>query len=139
MKYQVTEHVTQKEKDSVYQELLKYNMAYSEERKPKDLAVFVDDDKQTRIGALIGKTHGNWLTIEYLWVNEENRCQDVSVELLKRAEEEAIARGCHYVFLSTFRFQAQEFYENLGYEEVYALHDYPYTGKRFFYTKILRK
>ncbi|MBR5953023.1 MAG: GNAT family N-acetyltransferase, partial [Pseudobutyrivibrio sp.] len=58
-------------------------------------------------------------------------------KLLKTAENEARNRGCKYAFVDTFSFQAPEFYIKHGYKEVFALNDYPYTGKRFYYTKEL--
>ena len=60
-----------------------------------------------------------------------------SNQLLKQAEETAKERGCKYSFLDTFSFQAPEFYKKYGYKEVFALENYPVTGKRYYYTKTL--
>lgn len=46
-------------------------------------------------------------------------------------------RGCKYAFVDTFSFQAPAFYEKHGYREVFTLEDYPYTEKRYYYTKDL--
>lgn len=46
-------------------------------------------------------------------------------------------RGAKYAFVDTFDFQAPGFYKKLGYREVFALTEYPYTGSRTYYTKEL--
>ena len=86
---------------------------------------------------LIGETFGNWLMIKYLWVSGELRGTGIGSELLKLAEEEALSRGARYVFVDTFDFQAPAFYEKHGYQQVFALSDYPCTGSRHYYTKKL--
>ncbi|WP_084493073.1 GNAT family N-acetyltransferase [Lacrimispora indolis] len=58
-------------------------------------------------------------------------------KLLKQAEETAKERGCQYVFLDTFSFQASVFYEKQGYKNVFTLEEYPVTGKRYYFTKTL--
>lgn len=101
------------------------------------MAVYLRDERNNIIAGLIGNTHGNWLTVKYLWVNEKLRGQKLGSNLLKKAEEEAKLRGCKYVFLDTFSFQAPEFYKKHNYKEVFALDEYPVTGKRYYFTKEL--
>jgi len=54
-----------------------------------------------------------------------------------QAEQTARERGCRYCFLDTFSFQAPAFYQKQGYNEAFTLNDYPLTGKRHYFTKIL--
>lgn len=117
--------------------MLEYNLARIEDKNPKDLGVYLEDEKGEMIGGLIGNTHGNWLTIKFLWVSENVRGQSIGSKLLKKAEETAKERGCKYVFLDTFSFQAPEFYKKYGYEEKFVLEEYPIKGKRHYYTKTL--
>lgn len=86
---------------------------------------------------MIGNTHGNWLCVKYLWVKKEYRGQNIGSSILQQAEDVAKARGCKFVFLDTFRFQAPEFYKKHGYEEVFVLKEYPISGKRYYLTKVL--
>lgn len=75
--------------------------------------------------------------IHYLFVSEQLRGKGIGSKLLAAAESEARQRGCKYAFVDTFSFQAPEFYKNHGYQEVFTLEEYPYTGKRHYYTKEL--
>ena len=86
---------------------------------------------------MVAETFGYWLEIEYLYVRDDVRRQGLGSKILKMAELESFNRGCKYSFVNTFHFQAPEFYEKHGYKEVFALKEYPYTGKRYYYTKEL--
>ena len=104
-----------------------------------------DSQKAQEIGNLIRaynrskreETFGNWLEIEYLFVKEELRRQGIGSKLLQQAETEAKNRNCRFAFVNTYQFQAPDFYKRHGYKEVFALQNYPYTGKRFYYQKDL--
>ena len=137
MEFQVTDKIKKEDEEIIYNGLLEYNLARIEDKNPKDLGIFMQDDKGNKIAGLIGNTHGNLLSIKYLWVSKELRSQSIGSRLLKQAEETAKERGCKYSFLDTFSFQAPEFYKKYGYKEVFALENYPVTGKRYYYTKTL--
>jgi N-acylglucosamine-6-phosphate 2-epimerase len=51
------------------------------------------------------------------------------------AEREAKGLGCDHTHLTTLDFQAQEFYEKLGYEVFAALEDYPHGHTRIMMKK----
>ncbi|WP_459481657.1 GNAT family N-acetyltransferase [Clostridium saccharoperbutylacetonicum] len=137
MKFKVTDKIKKQDEATIFKNLLEYNLARIEDKNPKDLGVYLEDEKGEMIGGLIGNTHGNWLTIKFLWVSEKMRGQSIGSKLLKKAEETAKERGCKYVFLDTFSFQAPEFYKKYGYEEKFVLEEYPIEGKRHYYTKTL--
>ncbi|MGG7177374.1 GNAT family N-acetyltransferase [Clostridium paraputrificum] len=137
MKYKITEKPSSEDKEIIFQKLLKYNFSKIEDKEPKELGIFLEDKEGSKVAGLIGETHGNWLEIEYLWVDEENRGQNIGRELMKKAETIGRERGCRFVFLNTFSFQAPEFYVKLGYEEKFVQNEYPRTGKRHYYTKSL--
>lgn len=134
--YRVTNRVEEREKAEIFDALLEYNLERLKGNTPEELGVFLEEDGR-RLAGLIGETHGNWLTVKYLWVAEAVRGRRVGSELLQRAEDAARERGCKYVFLDTFSFQAPGFYLKRGYKEAFTLEEYPLCGKRHYFTKTL--
>ena len=114
-----------------------YNRSKREKAESEPLNLYVEDDKGELMAGLVAETFGNWLEIEYLFVKEEFRGQGIGSQLLQQAESEAKKRNCRYVFVNTYQFQAPNFYQKQGYEEVLTLTDYPYTGQRHYYQKDL--
>ncbi len=137
MDYRITDIPTSEDKDVIFQELLKYNLERIESKDVKELGIFLEDEHGKKVAGLVGDTHGNWLEIEYLWVSDKLRGQDIGTEIILKAESIAKERGCRYVFLNTFSFQAKGFYLKLGYKEVFCLEEYPLTGKRHYFVKKL--
>ena len=137
MNFEITDIIKNQDRETIFQGLLEYNLARIEDKNPKDLGIYFQDETGKKLAGLIGDTHGNWLTVKYLWVSEELRRKTIGRQILKQAEETAKERGCKYVFLDTFSFQAPVFYKKYGYKEVFVLEEYPVTGKRYYFTKTL--
>ncbi len=119
MSFRITDKPSEQERNEIYQGLLKYNLARIENKDVRELGIYLQDEDGKINAGLIGDTHGNWLEVKYLWVDEEFRGQDIGTKLINTAEEIAKERGCKYVFLNTFGFQAREFYLKLGFSETY--------------------
>ncbi|MDU4859803.1 MAG: GNAT family N-acetyltransferase [Terrisporobacter othiniensis] len=137
MKLEITDKITEEDENIIFKELLEYNLARIEDKNPRDLGIYLQDEEGQKIAGLIGNTHGNWLSIKFLWVSEEMRGQNIGSDILSQAEKTAKERGCKYSFLDTFSFQAPEFYRKHGYKEVFVLENYPVTGNRHYFTKTL--
>lgn len=88
-------------------------------------------------GGLWGHIYFEWLFVELLYVPPALRGQGVGRTLLGKAEDEARASSCGGVWLDTFSFQAQGFYEKQGYRVFGRLDHYPGTHTRFFLSKRL--
>lgn len=114
-----------------------YNQSKREPSKSEPLNIYVEDEQGNLIAGMVAETFGHWLEIEYLYVQEDFRGQGIGSNILNRAEKEARERKCKYSFVNTYQFQAPDFYKKHGYEEVFALKEYPYTGERYYYTKAL--
>ncbi len=135
MNFRISANVTEKDIEEIRGELRQFNLSKREPSEVIPLGVFYEDLNGKKKAGLTADTFGNWLCIKYLWVSEELRGQGIGSKLLKSAEDEAVSRGAKYVFVDTFDFQAPEFYKKFGYEEVFKLFDYPYSGSRYYYIK----
>ena len=114
-----------------------YNRSKREAAESEPLNLYIEDEHGRLLAGLVAETFGNWLEIEYLFVKEELRGQGIGSQLLQQAESEAKNRNCRFAFVNTYQFQAPDFYQKHGYKEVFALQDYPYIGKRYYYQKNL--
>lgn len=132
---EICEKISPEDEKAVIEGLRNFNLQHLEDKNVRDLGIYIRNQEGKISAGLIGYTHGNWLMVKYLWVQEDMRGQGIGSNLLKKAESEAKKRNCRYVFLDTFSFQAPDFYKKYGYEERFALKNYPVTGKRFYYTK----
>ena len=94
-------------------------VAYNESKTGRSdhwpLVIAIDDSEGRVVGGLWGRTEYDWLLVELLFVPDSLRARGLGSELMKRAETEALARGCHSAWLDTFEFQARKFYERNGY------------------------
>lgn len=102
-----TDKIQKRDREKIFQGLLQYNLAKLEDTCPKDLGVYYEKDGDILAG-LIGETHGNWLTVKYLWVSEALRGQHIGTEILEQAEKTARERGCRYCFLGKRHYFTKE-------------------------------
>ena len=137
MTLRITNDGNERDIEEIHRMLKAYNLRNRETSESVPLGIFYEDAAGKKQAGLTGETFGNWLCIQYLFVEESLRGQGVGSRILSAAETEAKKRGCKYAFVDTFSFQAPEFYRKSGYREVFALTEYPYTGARYYYTKVL--
>ena len=98
-------------------ELTSYNEDATGVRDQREVTVKVLDDAGDLVAGLSGWTWGTCAGIELVWVHEAHRAAGWGGRLLAAAEEEARSRGCHQVLVSSFTFQAPDFYRQHGYVE----------------------
>lgn len=137
MNFEITDHFDENSQREIFEGLLSYNLEHLEDKNPKDLGIYLKDETGKIIAGLIGNTHGNWLTVKFLWVSVDLRGNNIGSKILQQAEKTAIERGCKYAFLDTFSFQAPAFYRKHGYQDAFVLEEYPVTGKRYYFAKNL--
>lgn len=136
LNFEITDCIAQKDKDAIFDGLVKYNLSKMEDKNPRQLAICHKVDGQVKAG-LIGTTVGDWLEVDLLWISDELRHSGLGSSMLAAAEEEAVKRGCKHSTLYTYGFQAPAFYARHGYQEVFVLENFPKTGKRHYYVKEL--
>ena len=97
------------------QEFNKYARKYNIRVDYNDFCFVAKDDDKV-IGILVGHSYYNEVHITDLIVIEEYRSKGVGTELIKRVEQEFTGRNFENINLTTFAFQAPEFYKKMGFE-----------------------
>ncbi len=77
------------------------------------------------IGGVRGSVYWDWLDIRYFWIDERLRGQGHGSAMLAELERLAREDGARRARLSTFSFQAKDFYLRHGYGIVGELTDFP--------------
>lgn len=107
-------------------ELDKVNAAATRGVAPsRELTVQILDGSGKLAAGMSGWTWGVAAGIGMTWVREEARGDGLGATLLTSFEEEARARGCTHVFVTSFTFQAPGFYERHGYREIFRWEGVP--------------
>ena len=101
------------------------------------IVLAVHGARQEVVAGLICNVAYGWLTVETLWVDTSRRGQRLGSRLLAAGEQLGRDRGCHAAHLTTYSFQAPEFYERHGYKRFGELHDYPGDQSMVFLRKRL--
>jgi GNAT superfamily N-acetyltransferase len=133
----VEEHPTQEDIETVRWGLSNYNRQHTGDDSFTPLNLFVRDAAGAVAGGLLGGTYWSWLYVDTLWLSEPLRRHGWGSQLLRRAEQIAVERGCIGVHLDTTSFQARGFYEKQGYSVWGILDDLPPGHQRIFLRKRL--
>ncbi|MGS0826603.1 GNAT family N-acetyltransferase [Shewanella sp. 0m-8] len=93
-------------------------------------------------GELVGGVQGNydnfgWLWIDSLWVSKSVRGQGFGIQLLNEIESAAVDNGCNNSHLTSFSYQAADFYIKQGYEIFGKLENYSKGHSRCWLKKEL--
>ncbi len=128
MNYSLENQPHERDVQVLWKGLHDHNTQHSGSGEAQYLAIFLRDEQGEIVAGVYGWSAVVWLKIDVVWVREDWRGRGVAKELLAQAEAEGRRRGCHYVTLDSFSFQAPDMYKKYGYEEFAVLdHD---TGKQ---------
>ena len=121
----VTDNASTDDLQFLEEQINEYNFATTGIRDARLLVILLRDSGDRIYAGLSGHTWGGVCEIRFLWVHESQRHTGIGRRLLRAAEEEACARGCQKVVLSTHSFQAPAFYCKHGYVVAGEFSDYP--------------
>lgn len=139
MRIDIVEEPQSDEFEFVTQQIINFNRDRAGEGNYKHLVIFSRDSDGSIVGGLVGETYWQWLYVDGFWVDASHREEGYGDTLLATAEQEVIRRGCQYVYLDTFSFQAPEFHQKRGYAIFGELPDFPAGHRRVFLKKVLQE
>ena len=96
-----------------------------------------ENDEGDVIGVITGRAYYNEVHIGDLIIDEKYRRLKLGSKLVKTVEEEFSGRGYEKITLTTFGFQAPEFYKKLGYSLEFVREDKDPKLSKYFYAKTL--
>ena len=135
---QITHHRNPEKSDveDLIEKLKRSNDAFLDrsEGDQGELAVFARRD-----GEIVGGAHGEvswgWLDVLTVWLHEDLRGTGLGRKLMDDLEALAIQKGAQAAIVTTWSFQAPEFYKRCGYEEVLVIRDRPPPHRDHFLIK----
>ena len=96
---------------------------------------FVAEDNGNIAGVIIGRAYYNEVHIGDLIIGKGYRRDGIGSKLVAAVEDEYKGKGYEKIALTTFGFQAPEFYKKLGYELEFVREDKDPKLSKYFYLK----
>lgn len=121
--------------DLIYKQLDDYNAQFGAQTHDHEDFVFVaKDDNDNFLGGAQGRIFSEWLCLYSLYSTRTEK--GVGTKLMDHIEQFAKDKKCKGIQLSTFEFQAPEFYKKRGYEVYGELPDFAGSYKNIYLKKI---
>ena len=114
-----------------------YNIPYFGEVRYQDYCLHAHDDAGQLIGGIAGIILYDHLRINWAWVHEDYRRHGLGTHLLKALDDYGRSKGCTFIQLDTYDFQAKPFYEKNGYVCVGTIEKWLYGRDCHFLRKVL--
>ncbi len=125
---------TDKESEEIHQRLREYNRQFAGVRKDYSYHI-VDQGKM--VAGIVARSTFDTLEVEFLFVDEQYRGKGLGSYLLVHVESLAARDGLRRVLLSTYSYQAPEFYRARGYTQLCAITPCFGEHSEFFFEKKL--
>lgn len=134
----IVEQWKPEDSDFIRKRVIEHNMKELPEelKTPNENISFVlKDDNGNISGGITANMFWHHMHIESLWVDENLRGEGYGRVLLEKLENIALEKGCRFIYLDTFSFQAPEFYKHNGYEVFGTIEDHPKGFNQYFLHK----
>jgi len=95
----------------------------------REVSVRILYDTGELAAGMSGWTWGVAAGIALTWVHPDMQGRGLGSRLLAAFESEARNRGCRHVFVTSFTFQAPDFYKKHGYREIFRWDGVPTPGE----------
>ncbi len=102
--------------------------------KATHFSIFAKDGSQIIGGALIWE-HSDALYLDVLWCDEHYRKKGVGTKIISMIDEVARNKGLQKIFVDTYAFQAQAFYQKHGFYCIGTIPEYLLGHDRMFMRK----
>ena len=100
-----------------------------------EYCIIAENDDGQVIGAITGRAYYNEVHIGDLIIDETYRGNDIGTKLVRAVEDEYRGKGYTKITLTTFGFQAPDFYKKLGYSLEFVREDPEPKLSKFFFCK----
>lgn len=121
----------------INREFSEYGRQNAVELNYEEYCFVAEEDDGTILGVITGRAYYNEVHIGDLIVASDNRRGGVGSSLVQEVEKAYSGRGYEKITLTTFGFQAPEFYKKLGYEVEFIREDKDPKLSKYFLAKSL--
>ena len=139
MKNQITQTtLTAEQKASIYEAFTKYAIdSVGFDGLAQEPVAFEIMENNVFLGVGVCQLFWGNLHIKYLLTNKEHRGRGIARALMEHVFTFSKGKGCHFAFVETMSFQAQEFYQKLGFEIELKTDGYAAETSFYYLKKVL--
>ena len=101
----------------------------------EEFCFVAENDEGQILGAITGRAYYNEVHIGDLIIGKDHRKSGIGRKLVEEVEKAFSDKGYEKITLTTFGFQAPEFYKKLGYETEFVRMDKDPKLYKYFYVK----
>ena len=121
----------------IHREFVQYGEENCVELNYDEFCFAAEDDSGKLLGVITGRAYYNEVHIGDLIIGRDCRRCGLGSMLVKAVEDEYKGKGYDKITLTTFGFQAPEFYKKLGYEVEFVREDKDPKLSKYFLAKTL--
>jgi GNAT superfamily N-acetyltransferase len=130
--------LSQKEQHALWDGIEEFTQSIVGDTGRHELSFLLHHDNAEIVGGVQGNYDNfGWLWIDSLWVSKSVRGQGFGIQLLNKIEQIAVQNGCKYSHLTSFSYQAADFYIKQGYEVFGEIENYTKQHSRCWLKKEL--